>query len=55
MTICLIAGSLAGCLLVSAMRRQARILHPDMGGDAEQFREMFAAYERLLRYYPKEG
>ncbi len=37
--------------LVRAMRRQAQIDHPDHGGDPEKFKAMFAAYERLLRYY----
>ncbi len=39
--------------LLSAMRRQAKVTHPDCGGSAEAFRIMFAAYERLLRRYPK--
>ena len=40
--------------LVRAMRRKAKELHPDMGGDSADFRNMMAAYERLLRYYPKD-
>lgn len=39
--------------LVRAMRKRAMVLHPDHGGDAEQFKAMFAAYERLIKYYPK--
>jgi hypothetical protein len=39
--------------LVRAMRRQAMVTHPDHGGSAEAFRTMFAAYERLLRRYPR--
>ena len=39
--------------LLSAMRRQARVVHPDYGGTNEAFTAMFAAYERLLRRYPK--
>lgn len=37
--------------LLKAMRRRAKVTHPDCGGTAEAFREMFAAYERLLRMY----
>lgn len=39
--------------LVRAMRKRAMVTHPDHGGSAEAFREMFAAYERLLKRYPK--
>ena len=39
--------------LVSAMRKQAKVLHPDFGGTSEAFTAMFMAYERLLRRYPK--
>ena len=31
-----------------AYRRQARVVHPDMGGDAESFRKLRAAYEQAL-------
>jgi hypothetical protein len=37
--------------LVSAMRKVARQLHPDFGGDAEAFGKMIMAYERLLKMY----
>jgi hypothetical protein len=38
--------------LVSAMRKQAYIDHPDReGGDTERFKAMINAYERLLKYY----
>jgi hypothetical protein len=38
--------------LVSAMRKQAYIDHPDReGGDTERFKIMINAYERLLKYY----
>lgn len=39
--------------LVSAMRKLARKLHPDLGGSKEAFTAMFMAYERLLTWYPK--
>ena len=32
----------------NAYRRQARKLHPDKGGDAEAFKQIYAAYRRLL-------
>jgi len=32
----------------NAYRRQARKLHPDKGGDAEAFKQMYAAYRKLL-------
>jgi hypothetical protein len=41
--------------LVTAMRKRAMIDHPDHGGTNAAFVAMFAAYERLLRWYPKEG
>lgn len=31
-----------------AYRRQARVVHPDAGGDAESFRKLRVAYERAL-------
>lgn len=39
--------------LVRAMRKQARVLHPDFGGTSESFTAMFMAYERLLLRYPR--
>jgi hypothetical protein len=39
--------------LVDAMRRRAFIDHPDHGGSKEAFQSMFAAYERLLAWYPR--
>ena len=39
--------------LLSGNSRQARVQHPDYGGTNEAFTAMFAAYERLLRRYPK--
>ena len=32
----------------NAYRRQARKLHPDVGGDDETFKRMYAAYRRVL-------
>ncbi len=37
--------------LVKAMRKRAMRLHPDHGGDPEEFKAMFAAYERLTKSY----
>lgn len=34
----------------SAYRRQAKIHHPDLGGDAEMFRKIYNAYEELLNW-----
>jgi hypothetical protein len=33
----------------NAYRRKARKLHPDVGGDAEAFKQMYAAYRELLK------
>jgi curved DNA-binding protein CbpA len=33
----------------NAYRRKARKLHPDVGGDAEAFRQLYAAYRAVLR------
>jgi hypothetical protein len=37
-------------VIKSAYRRQAKTHHPDMGGDAETFRRIHAAYEELLTW-----
>ena len=36
----------------NAYRRQARKLHPDIGGDADQFKTMYAAYRMILAATP---
>ncbi len=33
----------------NAYRRKARKLHPDVGGDAEAFKQLYAAYRALLK------
>jgi hypothetical protein len=33
----------------NAYRRKARKLHPDVGGDAESFKQLYAAYRTLLK------
>jgi hypothetical protein len=38
----------------NAYRRQARKLHPDVGGDAESFKQLHTAYRRLLAVATKE-
>jgi len=35
-------------VIKSAYRRQARIVHPDMGGDEAVFRKIYQAYEALM-------
>jgi DnaJ-like protein len=35
-------------VIKSAYRRQARIVHPDMGGDEATFRKIYQAYESLM-------
>jgi hypothetical protein len=37
--------------LKSAFRKAAMTAHPDQGGTAEAFRAVYAAYERLVRFY----
>jgi len=32
----------------TAFRQRALVAHPDHGGDADEFRELFRAYERLV-------
>lgn len=41
--------------VVKAFRRMAKVLHPDQGGNAEDFKAMFAAYERLISRYSTRG
>jgi DnaJ domain len=38
----------------NAYRRQSRHLHPDAGGNDEAFKELHAAYRRVLASVPKE-
>jgi DnaJ domain len=38
----------------NAYRRQSRRLHPDKGGSEEAFKELHAAYRRVLASVPKE-
>lgn len=38
----------------NAYRRQSRKLHPDAGGSDEAFKELHAAYRRVLASVPKE-
>jgi hypothetical protein len=38
----------------NAYRRQSRRLHPDAGGNDEAFKELHAAYRRVLASVPKE-
>jgi DnaJ-class molecular chaperone len=38
----------------NAYRRQSRKLHPDAGGNDEAFKELHAAYRRVLASVPKE-
>jgi hypothetical protein len=38
----------------NAYRRQSRRLHPDKGGSEEAFKELYAAYRRVLASVPKE-
>ncbi len=33
----------------NAYRRKARKLHPDVGGDAEAFKQLYAAYRAVLK------
>jgi curved DNA-binding protein CbpA len=33
----------------NAYRRKARKVHPDVGGDAEAFKELYAAYRAVLK------
>ena len=37
-------------VIKSAYRRQARIVHPDMGGDEDAFRKIHQAYEALMAW-----
>jgi hypothetical protein len=37
-------------VIKSAYRRQARIVHPDMGGDENAFRKIYQAYETLMAW-----
>ncbi len=37
-------------VIKSAYRRQARIVHPDMGGDEDAFRKIYQAYETLMAW-----
>ena len=37
-------------VIKSAYRRQARIVHPDMGGDENAFRKIYQAYEALMAW-----
>jgi DnaJ domain len=37
-------------VIKSAYRRQARIVHPDMGGDEAAFRKIYQAYEALMAW-----
>ena len=37
-------------VIKSAYRRQARITHPDMGGDEDAFRKIYQAYEALMAW-----
>lgn len=37
-------------VIKSAYRRQARIAHPDMGGDESAFRKIYQAYEALMAW-----
>jgi hypothetical protein len=37
-------------VIKSAYRRQARIVHPDMGGDEDAFRKIYQAYEDLMAW-----
>ena len=41
-------GSVTKRDVKNAYRRQARKLHPDVGGDDETFKHMYAAYRRVL-------
>jgi hypothetical protein len=38
----------------NAYRRKARKLHPDVGGDAEAFKQLHAAYRAVLKVAPNE-
>ena len=37
-------------VIKSAYRRQARVVHPDMGGDEDAFRKIYLAYETLMAW-----
>ena len=37
-------------VIKSAYRRQARIVHPDMGGDEKTFRKIYQAYRDLMTW-----
>jgi hypothetical protein len=37
-------------IIRNAYRRQVKIHHPDLGGDAEMFRKIHQAYENLIRW-----
>jgi len=39
----------------NAYRRQARKLHPDVGGDAESFKQLYSAYRAVLKVARSEG
>jgi hypothetical protein len=39
--------------LQSAFRKASFKAHPDHGGTSEKFRDLFAAFERLLNHYKK--
>ena len=39
--------------VTNAYRRKARKLHPDVGGDADQFKALYAAYRAVLAATPK--
>lgn len=41
--------------LVKEFRKLAKALHPDNGGDAEEFKAMNAEFEKLLRTLPDEA
>ncbi|MGJ4943274.1 J domain-containing protein [Bradyrhizobium sp. HKCCYLS1011] len=44
-----IDGPLSGAEIHGAFRRAAKLMHPDMGGSAEAFRELAAAQDVLLK------
>lgn len=37
----------------NAYRRKARKLHPDVGGDAEDFKRLYEAYRKVLKLAPE--
>jgi DnaJ-class molecular chaperone len=47
-------GKLLKKHVTNAYRRQSRKLHPDAGGNDEAFKELQAAYRRVLASVPKE-